>query len=138
MPRESEDLSSLKLVTKRQNSEASLHWSRNSVFLVVMSILTLAFGQKPVENLFQLALFRILFAFLGVVLSLVWLLIQYRSSQYILYYKKEARRLAKSTNTTDVYPKQLGGIEMRKLAYVLPVVFLFIWLAFLVVVLVNL
>lgn len=138
MSGESEDLSSLKLVTERQSSEASLHWNRNSYFLVVMSILTLAFGQKPVENLYQLASFRILISSLGVALSSVWLLIQHRSSQYILYYKTEARRLAELTNTTDVYPEKLGGIEMRKLAYVLPVAFLVIWLAFLVMVYVNL
>jgi len=132
MSKESEDLNRLKLITDRQGSEANLHWSRNSYFLVVMSILTLAFGQKPVENLYKLALFQILISLLGLTLSLVWLLIQHRSSQYILYYKTEARRLAKLTNTTDVYPEQLGGIEMRKLAYVLPVAFLFFWLAFLV------
>lgn len=134
MSQKSEDLSRLKLITERQDSEAKLHWDRNSYFLVVMSILTLAFGQKPVESLFQLALFRILIAFLGLALSLVWLLIQYRSSQYVLYYKTEARRLAKITNTIDVYPEQLRGIEIRKLAYILPIVFLFIWLFFLVMV----
>jgi len=131
MSTESEDLSRLKLFTERQDSEAKLHWSRNSYFLVVMSILILAFGQKPVENLFQLALFRALIAILGVALSSVWLLIQHRSSKYVLYYKTEARRLAKLTNTIDVYPEKLGGIEIRKLAYVLPVVFLSIWLALL-------
>ena len=138
MSTESEDLSRLKLFTERQHSEATLHWSRNSYFLVVMSILILAFGQKPVESLFQLALFQAIIAILGVTLSLVWLLIQHRSSKYVLYYKTQARRLAKLTNTTDVYPEKLGGIEMRKLAYVLPVVFFLIWLAFLVTVLVNL
>ena len=138
MSTESEDLNRLKLFTERQDSEAKLHWSRNSYFLVVMSILILAFGQKPVENLFQLAIFRALIAILGAALSFVWLLIQHRSSKYVLYYKTEARRLAKLTNTPDVYPEKLGGIEIRKLAYVLPVVFLLIWLAFLAIVLVNL
>jgi len=138
MSTESEDLSQLKLFTERQHSEASLHWSRNSYFLVVMSILILAFGQKPVENLFQLALFRALTAILGAALSVIWLLIQHRSSKYILHYKTEARKLAKTANITDVYPKELGGIEMRKLAYALPVAFLAIWLAFLATVLVSL
>jgi len=133
MSEKSEDLNKLKLFTERQDAEARLHWNRNSYFLVVMSILILAFGQKPVENLFQLELFRTLIASLGIALSVVWLLIQYRSSQYVLYYKNNARRLAKLTNTPDVYPEELGGIEIRKLAYVLPIVFLLIWLAFLAI-----
>jgi hypothetical protein len=135
---ESEDLSRLKLITDRQDSEAKLHWSRNSYFLVVKSILILAFGQQAVENTFQLALFRILITILGVALSVIWLLIQYRSSQYILYYKNEARRLSKLTKTIDVYPEKLGGIEIRKLAYALPAAFLVIWIAFLALVLINL
>jgi len=133
MSEELEDLNKLKLFTERQDAEARLHWSRNSYFLVVMSILILAFGQKPVENTFQLALFRTLIASLGIALSVVWLLIQYRSSQYVLYYKSNARKLAKLTNTPDIYPKELGGIEIRKLAYALPIAFFFIWLAFLVI-----
>ena len=49
-----EDVNKLKLFTERQDAEARLHWSRNSYFLVVMSILFVAYGQKPVEDLFQL------------------------------------------------------------------------------------
>ena len=134
MAQGSDDLDKLKLFTERQDEEAKLHWSRNSYFLVVMSILMVAFGLRPVENHLQLSLFRILIALGGVALCGVWLLIQHRSSKYVLYYKTEARRLAKSTNTTDVYPQELGGIEIRKLAYALPIVFLLVWLAFIVMV----
>lgn len=137
MSQESKDLEKLKLFTKRQDAEARLHWKRNSYFLVVVSILILAFTQKPVENPAQLAAFRALTSILGAALSFIWLLIQHRSSKYVLYYKSEARRLAKLTNTPDVYPEKLGGIEMRKLAYFLPVAFLIIWGAFLFTVLTN-
>lgn len=137
MSTESEDLNKLKLFTERQDAEAKLHWSRNSYFLVVISILFLAFGQKPVDDLFTLTVFQALISILGLALSLIWLLIQHRSSKYILYYKTEAQKLAKLTNTPEVYPKKLGGIEMRKLAYSLPVVFLIIWLAFLATVIVS-
>lgn len=137
MSEKSENLNRLRLFTERQDAEAKLHWSRNSYFLVVMSILILAFGQKPVEDLFQLAIFRTLVAVLGCVLSFTWLFIQYRSSQYVLYYKSEARKLAKITNTPDVYPETLGGIEIRKLAYVLPLAFLFLWIAFIILMLTN-
>ncbi|MEM5867687.1 MAG: hypothetical protein QXG39_07190 [Candidatus Aenigmatarchaeota archaeon] len=133
-----EELDLLKLFTDRQDAEARLHWSRNSYFLVVMSILILAFSQKPVENIFQLVIFQMLIAILGIILSITWLLIQYRSSQYMLYYKREAQRLAKIANAPDVYPEKLGGIEIRKLAYILPIAFSIIWSALLFLVAMNL
>jgi len=127
-----EDLDKLKLFRERQDAEATLHWSRNSYFLVVMSILFVAYGQKPVEGS-QLASFQTLMAILGAILSIIWLLIQHRSSKYILYYKSEARRYAVLTHTPDVYPEKLGkSIEMRKLAYVLPLSFLVIWVTFII------
>jgi len=127
-----DDLDRLKLFRERQDAEAKLHWSRNSYFLVVMSILFVAYGQKPVEGS-QLASFQVLIATLGVFLSTIWLLIQHRSSKYILYYKSKAREYAKLTNTPDVYPERLGrSIEMRKLAYILPLSFLVIWVAFII------
>lgn len=130
----SEDLEKLKLFKMRQETEATLHWSRNSYFLITMSILFVAFGQKPVEGSFQLASFQVLIAFLGTTLSFVWLLIQDRSSRYILYYKTEARKYATKTHTSDMYPEKLGGIgiEMRKLAYILPIAFLVIWVALII------
>lgn len=128
----SEDLERLKLFKMRQETEATLHWSRNSYFLIAMSILFVAFGQKPVEGSFQLASFQVLIAFLGATLSFVWLLIQHRSSKYILYYKTEARKYAAKTHTSDIYPEKLGGIEMRKLAYILPIAFLVIWVALII------
>jgi hypothetical protein len=127
-----DNLARLKMFTERQDAEARLHWSRNSYFLVVMSILFVAYGQKPIEDLFQLASFQILIAVLGTILSVIWLLIQHRSSKYILYYKSEARKYASLTRTPDVYPPHLGGVEMRKLAYFLPIAFLIIWLVLVV------
>jgi hypothetical protein len=126
-----DDLEKLKLFRARQDAEATLHWSRNSYFLVVISILFVAYGQKPVEGV-QLVQFQMLIAALGATLSFVWLLIQHRSSKYVLYYKTQARVYAEKTATPDVYPKDLGGIEMRKLAYVLPLAFFAIWVTFIV------
>ena len=123
------DLELLKLFRERQDAEATLHWSRNSYFLVVMSILLIAYGQKPVEGS-QLAAFQVLVACLGIGLSVIWLLIQHRSSEYTLYYKQQARKYTALTNSPGVYPEKLGrSVEMRKLAYFLPAVFLVIWLA---------
>lgn len=126
------DLEKLKMLRERQDAEATLHWSRNSYFLVVMSLLLVAYSQKPVEGI-QLAYFQMLISLLGVFLSTIWLLIQHRSSKYTLYYKSEARKCAKSTNDIEVYPEKLGrSIEMRKLAYFLPLSFLVIWVAFII------
>jgi hypothetical protein len=127
-----DDIAKMKMFTDRQDAEARLHWSRNSVFLVVMSILFVAYGQKPIEDSIQLAEFQVLIAVLGTILSVLWLLIQHRSSKYILYYKSQARKYSVLTKTPDVYPEDLGGVEMRKLAYLLPIAFLIIWLAFIV------
>jgi len=55
-----------------------------------------------------------------------------RSSKYVLYYKSEARKYASLTDTPDVYPLDIGGFEMRKIAYFLPIAFLIIWAAFIV------
>jgi hypothetical protein len=127
-----DDLEKLKLFRERQDAEATLHWSRNSYFLVIMSILFVAYGQKPAEGS-QLASFQVLIAILGAILSVIWLLIQDRSSQYTLYYKQKARKYAELTNTTDLYPRNLGrSIEMRKLAYFLPLSFLAIWVVFII------
>jgi hypothetical protein len=72
-----------------------------------------------------------LISLLGTFLGVIWFLIQHRSSKYILYYKSEARKLAKTTNNIEVYPEKLGrSIEMRKLVYFLPLSFLVIWIAF--------
>jgi hypothetical protein len=128
MSKESEDRDKLKLFIEGQTSEAQLHWSRNSYFLVVMSILILAFGQTLVGNLSQLAWFRILISILGMGMSIVWLLIQDRSSRYIGYYKKQAQELAAPTRI-NMYPS-LPGLEMRLLAYSLPIMFFVIWLVF--------
>jgi len=126
------DLEKLKLLRARQDAEATLHWSRNSYFLVVNSLLLVAYSQKPVEGI-QLTYFQMLLSLLGAFLNFIWLLIQHRSSKYTLYYKSEARKCAKSTNNIEVYPEKLGrSIEMRKLAYFLPLSFLVIWVAFII------
>jgi hypothetical protein len=118
----------MKMFVERQDNEATLHWSRNSYFMVVISILTVAFSQKPVTDPYQLALFHGFVALLGLTLSVVWLLIQYRSSSYVVYYKTNASNLARELGVPDPYSKtEIKGIEMRILAYFLPLAFLVFW-----------
>ena len=120
----STNMKSLEWIRGRQESEATLNWSRNSYFLVVLSLLTLAYSQNPVSSIAQLTFYKVMIASAGVVLSIVWLLIQHRSSQYIEYYKNKANELSKITQTPEFYPTKLKGIEMRKLVYCLPIVFI--------------
>jgi len=116
------ELEGLRLILQMQQSEATIHWTRNNIFLVCSSILLLAFSQFD-----QLEL-RILVSTLGIILNLAWLLIQYRSSKYIQHWKTESLRLrATAEDMPDIFPNKLKGIEMRKVVFILPVAFMVIW-----------
>jgi len=112
-----------------REKEAQLHWQRNNYFLVVASILILALSQF--RN--QIAI-QSLVSLLASVLSVAWLLITYRSSKYIEYWKTKMRELEKQTGQVSIYAESVGGVEMRKVAYVLPIAFLVLWLVILVLV----
>ncbi len=111
-------------LTKLQQSEASLHWKRNGFFLLSSSILLVAVSQ------FESFFLMIAFGILGIVMNIVWLGIQYRSSEYIKQWKTKVTELEKKLESTaDTYSEKVKGIEMRKLALVLPFPFLMIWVA---------
>lgn len=120
-----------KLFADMQQSEARLNWSRNSYFLTCSSILLVALSQFK-DTFTQGAL-----ALLGILLNGAWVLIQYRSSKYILYWKTKEQEKAKELKETTVYPKDLRGIEMRKVVFILPVAFILIWSAVLVRLIAN-
>src|SRR2546426_9916949 len=111
-----------------QQSEANLHWQRNSYFSVVASILILAVAQFDNTN------FRVLVGVLGVALSVIWLLIQDRSSRYTKHWKKQSEIFEQDLGIT-IFPKELPSrvpirsFQMRHLAYLLPLAFLVIWIA---------
>ena len=95
------ELEGLRLILQMQQSEATIHWTRNNIFLVCSSILLLAFSQFD-----QLEL-RILVSTLGIILNLAWLLIQYRSSKYIQHWKTESLRLrATAEDMPDIFPSK--------------------------------
>ncbi len=111
-------------LTKLQQSEASLHWKRNGFFLLSSSILLIAVSQ------FESRFLMIAFGILGVMMNIIWLGIQYRSSEYIKKWKSKVTELEKSTGSSaDTFSEQVKGIEMRKLALALPFPFLMIWFA---------
>jgi hypothetical protein len=128
----------VKFYTDKQDSEATLHWARNSYFLVAMSFLVIAYGLSLQTNSGTTDGFHALIVGMGIALNVVWMLIQYRSSQYILHYKTTAQNLSKKYNIVDPYPAQLGGVEMRKLAYCLPGIFLAFWIVLGIVMLATL
>lgn len=120
-----------KLFADMQQSEARLNWSRNSYFLTCSSILLVALSQFK-DTFTQGAL-----AILGILLNIAWFLVQFRSSKYILYWKNKEREEAEKLHETTVYPKALGGIEMRKVVFILPIAFILIWSAVLTRLFVN-
>ncbi|MGA8857022.1 MAG: hypothetical protein WB643_07630 [Candidatus Bathyarchaeia archaeon] len=102
-------------------AEADLHWQRNNYFLVVASILLLALSQ------FHNGSLETLVSGLGLAVSLAWLLIVHRSDRYIIHWKVRIRELEGKKN--GIYPEKLSGIEMRKVAYILPLAFIALWMA---------
>ena len=100
-------------------NESQLHWTRNSYFTVTTSVLLLALSQFKGEAL------ATIISLVGVVFSIAWLAIQYRSNAYIDYYKTKIRELDPSSDV--VFPLKLRGFQMRHVAFVFPIVFLLMW-----------
>jgi len=69
----------------------------------------------------------IAFGGIGVMLNIIWLLIQHRSSEYIKNWKNQVKAL--EPKDTETYSENVGGYEMRKLALLLPFPFIIIWSA---------
>lgn len=110
-----------------QQSEARLHWQRNNVFLVVSSILLLALSQF--ENL----LIQIIISIFGLLLNIGWLLIQQRSSSYIKVWKDQAESLEDEFKIAKIFPGEVKGIEMRRIAYLLPLIFITLWITLIII-----
>ncbi len=104
-----------------QQSEARLHWQRNNVFLIVSSILLLSFSQ------FDDIMIQIYISSCALILNLGWLLIQWRSSSYIKVWKNEAEKLEQNFNIAPIYSGNIRGMQMRHIAYLLPIIFIALW-----------
>ncbi len=110
-----------------QQSEARLHWQRNNVFLVVSSILLLALSQF--ENL----LIPIIISIFGLLLNIGWLFIQQRSSSYIKNFKDQAKSLENDFKIPKIFSGNIKGFEMRRIAYLLPLVFIALWITLIII-----
>lgn len=104
----------------RQN-EITVHWARNSYFLLTSSILLVGLVQVK-EVWFQLAI-----GASGFSLNLVWLLIQERSNLYIDYWNGVVDGLGGKLGLPKFYPPGFK-IPIRILALLLPLPFLVLWL----------
>lgn len=123
MAYDSDKLEGLKIFNDNIQSEAKTHCNRNSYFLVVTSILLLALSQFNNKYLIQLAICS-----MGVLLSIVWFLMHWRSGEYIKYWKNQAEKLSAANNLPSIYPKnQIGGYEVRKLGLIIPIAFIIFW-----------
>jgi len=102
-----------------QKNESNLHWTRNSYFTVTASILLLALSQ------FKGMVLGEIISVVGIIFSIAWLAIQHRSNAYIAYYKNKIRELDPSSDV--VFPLDIPGYQMRKVAFLLPIAFLLMW-----------
>ena len=125
---EKENIDKHKTLVKIQQSEATLHWQRNNVFLIVSSVFLLAFSQFD-DNTTQLII-----SIGALLLNIAWLLIQHRSSSYIKVWKQEAKQLENRTKIPPIYSGKVKGIQMRHLAYSLPIVFIILWISLIVII----
>jgi hypothetical protein len=125
---ETEPLDQIKMLVDRQDAEATLHWTRNNYFLVGLSFLVVAYGLSLQSSNATIDWFHALIIFLGITLNVAWMLIQFRSDQYIGYYKSKIAALCNEHKVENPFPAGLRGYQTRKVAYVLPGVFLAFWL----------
>jgi hypothetical protein len=130
-------LGQIKVFIDRQDNEATLHWARNSYFLVGISFLVVAYGLSLQSTSGAIDWFHGLIILLGIVLGSLWFLIQFRSDQYIGYYKSKVGELCEKYGVDNPYPVGLRGIQTRKVAYGLPAIFLVFWIGLLIVLIVS-
>ena len=119
------------MFVERVDTEANLAWTRANYFLVVISILAVAYIQNP-TIVPHVAIFRLLVALAGMSLTIVWIFMHHRGSNYVKYNKKIVRELAKKAQTPEPFPDDIGGFETRMLGYWFPIIFLFFWIALIV------
>lgn len=112
-----------KILLDLQQSESRLHWQRNNIFLVITSFFLLAYSQFT-DNLTHLIL-----TLCGIVINVAWLLIQIGSNNLIKKWIRQIQELEGKLKFGHIFtgePKP--PIAIRKLVYVFPIIFVFLWL----------
>lgn len=105
-----------------QQSEAKLHWQRNNIFLIVTSIMMLAMSQ------FESKLYQIAIAMSALFLNIVWFLIQYSSNILIKKWIDQIQEIEKNLNIAKIFTGEPKGLPIRKLAYLVPLIFILLWI----------
>jgi hypothetical protein len=106
-----------------EQNEVTAHWARNSYFLVVASLLLVALSQ------FKVQVIQVLIGASGLTLSLVWVVIQDSSSRYLKHWNGVIYDLGKSAGLPPFYDSKGRKIPIREVAYVLPLPFVALWSA---------
>jgi hypothetical protein len=72
-----------------------------------------SYPDGPAIKLVQIAALSdaVVLGVVGLVINIIWVLIQYRSSKYIEYCKKQAQTY-KSSDTPDIYPPNPSGFAL--------------------------
>lgn len=118
-------LEKFKVFMALQQNEVNLHWTRNNYFLLISSILLVALSQEKIKAI------DIMIAISGLSLNAVWLLIQDRSNRYVNHWNHIMYDYAEKANLPKIYPEG-RKIPIRILAQILPVPFLLLWVAVIV------
>lgn len=126
-----------KLIIEAQQQETQLSWSRNSYFLVTFSLLLVSFSGNVFQVTFKvtdLLLLRILISVSGVLLSVIWVLMNVRSYYYVGYYKEKAKELSSGLGRTHLYLEDNGYKcpQIRTLNLFLPSIFVGFWVTALI------
>jgi len=126
MSADSEALEKLKIFLGMQQTEVVNHWNRNNYFLLVSSILLLTVSQFKGQTL------QIVIGVIGLSLNSAWLSIQYSSNRYLKHWHQVMYELGSKVGLPDFYPKTGRRIPIRIITFFLPVPFLILWLAVIV------
>ena len=117
------ELEKLKIFLQLQQNEVNYHWTRNSYFLLVSSILLVASVQVKGQML------QISIGIAGLLLNVIWLLIQVRSDRYIHYWNQQIYAFGNKAGLPPIYSaRDRPKIPIRILALFLPVPFIALWI----------
>ncbi|MBP1928937.1 hypothetical protein J2741_001484 [Methanolinea mesophila] len=125
------EITSIKMLVEIQQSESQLNCNRTNFFLLAISIVALTLTQV------QMPLLQLAIVILGLLIALAWLLTQDRSSEYIKYWKNEVNQLSNKLEIPFIYPENIGGFQMRKVLYILPIAFTIFWIFMILLIAMN-
>jgi hypothetical protein len=128
---EDQELEKLKFFAGLQQTEVSTHWTRNNYFLLISSILLVALSQ------FKTQIVQILIGFLGLSLNISWLLIQYESNRIIRNWNELMANQGHKLGFPEFYPAAGRKIPIRKISTFIPIPFIVLWVAVVILAVLN-